>query len=165
MHNKVNHVYLSLGSNIGNRASFLNQAVRLLSQNCGTLMAQSAIYETAPWGLLAQDDFLNMAVALDTALLPNELLAAVLQIETSLGRVRTEQWGPRTIDIDILLYGTVVVADKSLTVPHPLMHERRFTLQPLADIAPNVLHPLFKKTVTELLLLCPDTAAVSKVTA
>ncbi len=152
----MNVAYLSLGSNEGDRLQWLEKAIALISATCGTMQKRSAIYETAAWGITDQPDFLNMVITLETALSPTELLGAILQVETTLGRHRTVKWGPRIIDIDILLYDDVTMDMPGLIIPHPFMQDRRFILIPLAEMAPQYMHPVLHKTVAALLAECPD---------
>jgi 2-amino-4-hydroxy-6-hydroxymethyldihydropteridine diphosphokinase len=154
--------YLSLGSNVGDRAANLNTALARLGE-LGSVVAVSSFYETEPVELTAQPWFLNCAVALDTEKMPKQLLAGVLEIEQGMGRKRLQKKGPRTIDIDILLFGTSIVETQGLTIPHPALHERRFVLEPLAEIAPEVRHPVFKRTVREMRDALPAGQAVRKV--
>jgi 2-amino-4-hydroxy-6-hydroxymethyldihydropteridine diphosphokinase len=145
-------VYLSLGSNVGERESHLRSALERLGA-LGRVTAVSALYETAPVDLTTQRWFLNCALALETELMPKQLLRRTQQIEQQLGRNRhgvLSAKGPRTIDIDILLFGSAVVDSPELVIPHPAMHERRFVLEPLAEIAPDVRHPAFHATIREL---------------
>jgi 2-amino-4-hydroxy-6-hydroxymethyldihydropteridine diphosphokinase len=128
--------YLGLGSNLGDRAGRLEDAIRRLGE-LGTVVERSTIVESAPWGYAEQPAFLNMALALDTALEPRALLDGVKRIERAMGRTPTFRNGPRVIDIDILLYGDARVQEPDLVIPHPRMHERAFVLQPLAEIAPD----------------------------
>ena len=154
--------YLSLGSNLGNRESNLHDAIARL-QAIGRVAAVSAFYETAPVEFTEQPWFLNCVVALETNMAPRELMAAVLAIEQEMGRHRTEQKkGPRTVDIDILLFDDQVVNSPDVTIPHPALHQRRFVLQPLAEIAPDAIHPVLHKTVRELLAALPAGQAVRK---
>ena len=142
-------VYLSLGSNVGDRRANLDTAVEKL-RALGTVSAISSLYETEPVEVRQQGWFLNCVVKLETEAMPRQLLKRVLDIEQSMGRRRTQAKGPRNIDIDILLFASSVVEAKGLTIPHPAMHERRFVLEPLAEIAPEVRHPVLKKTAREL---------------
>lgn len=143
-------VYLLLGSNLGNRKEILDNAVKLLTQKVGVIISQSKDYETAPWGVIDQPDFLNLAVSIHTNLKPLEILEIIQSIENQLGRVRKEKWGARLIDIDILFYGNEIIDEPTLKIPHPLLQERDFVLNPLVEIAPNFVHPMLRKTVLEL---------------
>ncbi|HMA37806.1 MAG TPA: 2-amino-4-hydroxy-6-hydroxymethyldihydropteridine diphosphokinase [Chloroflexia bacterium] len=130
-------VYLSLGSNLGDRTAHLRQGLAALpAATGGRLLRVSRLYETAPWGISDQPAFLNLALALETALAPAALLAAVKRLEAQVGRTAGPRWGPRLLDIDILLYDALTIDEPDLTIPHPCMLERRFVLQPLADIWP-----------------------------
>ena len=150
----ANLVYLSLGSNIGDREEHLRDAIARLEMKW-RIVSVSSIYETEPVEFTDQAWFLNCAVALETKETPEQLIAAILQIEQQMGRQRIQNKGPRVIDIDILLFGDVVLDSAQLTIPHPAMHERRFVLQPLAEIAPGTRHPILKKTIGELLQALP----------
>ena len=146
----AHHVYLSLGSNLGDRAETLREALRRLAALPGTrVVVASAISETPAWGNTAQPAFLNMAVEITTTLDPDSLLAALQEIETALGRVRAEHWGPRTLDIDILVYVGEERDTPTLSLPHPWLTRRRFVLEPLAEIAPELC--VEGKTVREWL--------------
>ena len=142
-------VYLSLGSNLGDRAANLRLALEKLAE-LGTVQSVSSFYETEPVGLSSQPWFLNCAAKLDTEKMPRQLISGILNLEQAMGRQRKQKNGPRIIDIDILLFGTSVVDTHSLTVPHPRLHERRFVLEPLTEIAPEVRHPVFKRSIREL---------------
>ncbi|HLW84987.1 MAG TPA: 2-amino-4-hydroxy-6-hydroxymethyldihydropteridine diphosphokinase [Candidatus Sulfotelmatobacter sp.] len=142
-------VYLSLGANVGDRAGHISEAITRL-KSAGRVVAVSSLYETEPVEVTDQAWFLNCAVALETTMTPSQLMAALLGIEREMGRKRTQKKGPRTIDIDILLFGDAVVESPELRIPHPAMHQRRFVLEPLAEIAPEACHSVLKKTVSEL---------------
>jgi 2-amino-4-hydroxy-6-hydroxymethyldihydropteridine diphosphokinase len=154
-------VYLSLGSNIGDRAGNLNTAIQHL-RALGDVTAVSSFYETEPIGFTRQPWFLNCAATLETEKLPKQLLSAVMSIERQMGRKRVIDKGPRLIDIDILLFGSSIIDTAQLTVPHPSMHERRFVLDPLAEIAPDARHPVLRKTIRELRDALPSGPVVKK---
>ena len=153
----VTLVFLGLGSNTGDREAFIEKTASAIA-NLGnsTVQQSSSVYETQPWGKEDQDPFLNQVLELETELLPDALLKACQKIECALGRKRGKQWGPRTIDIDILLYGEWIIETDTLCIPHPRMWERRFVLVPLSEIASSVSVPGCGKTVIELLGRCPD---------
>jgi len=156
-------VYLSLGSNVGDRRANLETAIARLGE-LGEVKAVSSFYETEPVELGGQPWFYNCAVAVETEMMPRRLLGRVLALEQAMGRRRLQPKGPRTIDIDILLFGGSVVDTRELIIPHPALHERRFVLEPLSEIAGNVRHPVFKRTIRELRDALPhDTGAVRKV--
>ena len=163
-----NLAYLSLGSNVGDREQQLRDAIARL-ETAGRVVSVSSFYETEPVELAEQAWFLNCAAALETALTAEELMAALLGIERQMGRQRVQKKGPRTIDLDILLFlfsnpvtGDAVIDSPELTIPHPAMHQRRFVLEPLAEIAPEARHPLLKKTIRELVDALPAGQAVRK---
>ena len=145
--------YLALGTNIGNKRRNMITAAALLAERVGDGLALSGFYETEPWGFQSENTFLNAALQLDTSLSPLELLKATQEIEIEMGRTQKSNgaYHDRIIDIDILLYDNLVLQTPELTLPHPLMHERLFVMEPLAEIAPNVIHPVFKKPVISLL--------------
>lgn len=153
--------YLSLGSNLGDRQSNLRNAIGRLLE-LGDVVEVSSLYETEPVEMTDQPWFLNCAVAVRTELMAREFLAGILAIEKSMGRLRTQPKGPRLIDIDILLFGAQTINTSELTVPHPAMAERRFVLEPLAEIAPYVKHPTSKKSISELLNQLPKDGAQVK---
>src|ERR1700722_18220972 len=155
-------VYLSLGSNVGDREAQLRDAENRLAQ-LGRLIAVSSFYETEPVEFTQQPWFLNCAVAIETSSTPEDLMTSILRIEAEMGRRRLENKGPRSIDIDILLFADAIVQSSELTIPHPAIHQRRFVLEPLAEIAPQALHPISKKTIRELLDELPDGQTVRRV--
>ncbi|MBI4675194.1 MAG: 2-amino-4-hydroxy-6-hydroxymethyldihydropteridine diphosphokinase [Chloroflexi bacterium] len=148
-------IYLALGANLGDRMQNLRAALRQLAPHI-KLTRLSPVYETEPWGIADQPRFLNMAVAAETTLPPHALLHALKHIEQNMGRTETIRYGPRVIDLDILLYDARVVQTNDLEIPHPRLAERRFVLVPLNDIAPTLVHPCLKKAVQELLRALPD---------
>jgi 2-amino-4-hydroxy-6-hydroxymethyldihydropteridine diphosphokinase len=154
--------YLLLGGNLGDRAAQLQQARHTLAATAGAIVAASAYYETAAWGVEDQPAFLNQVLAIRTALPAAALLAACQAAEQQAGRERRQRWGARTLDVDILLYGQACIATPTLVVPHPALPARRFALVPLAEIAPQLLHPQLHQTVAELLASCPDPLAVTR---
>ncbi len=154
--------YVSIGSNLGNLEHNLRDSVQRL-ESIGTVLSASSLYETEPVEFVDQPMFLNAVVALKTSASPTQLLKQLLEIEKAMGRERIQKKGPRTIDLDILLFGDQVVDTDELTIPHPAMHQRRFVLEPLAEIAPQVRHPLFKKTVLDLLRELPVGQSVRRV--
>lgn len=158
----MNRTYLLIGGNVGNRLENMEKAAGLLGEKVGQIAARSALYETEAWGKEDQAAFLNQVLEINTTLDPRALLQTILSIEKEMGRVRQEKYGPRAIDIDILLFDDQVLKEKELTIPHPQLHQRRFALAPLAEIAPSMIHPVFKKSIDELLLECPDKLAVKK---
>lgn len=158
----MNRAYLLLGGNTGNRSAYLGKAQQELSKVCGAIQRASAIYETAAWGRENQPAFLNQVLYLHTPLTAIELLHAVLNIELQLGRVREEKYAPRTIDIDLLLFNKEIINLPKLTIPHPEMQRRRFVLQPLAEIAPRLVHPVLHKTIKQLLAVCTDPLPVTR---
>lgn len=147
------NAYLALGTNIGNKRRNMITAAALLAERAGDVLALSGFYETEPWGFRSDNTFLNAALQLETSLSPQELLKITQQIEVEMGRTRKSNgvYHDRIIDIDILFYDDLILQTPELTLPHPLMHERLFVMEPLMEIAPHVVHPLFKKTVVSLM--------------
>lgn len=156
--------YLALGSNLGDRLFFISAAIRLIQQRIGRIVQTSDLYETDAWGVTEQPSYYNQVLKVETDLQAEEILEICLQIEAELGRVRTTHWGARTVDIDILLYDNQIIDSQQLTIPHPRMHERKFVLVPLAAIAPQEKHPIFRTTIQTLLEQCADTLRVQLVT-
>lgn len=152
--------YLSLGSNLGDRKANLCHAVASLVNDYLTNRKMSSYYETEPVGFCEQPWFLNLALEVCTNLSPHELLQRCQQVEQALGRIRSFPDAPRTLDMDILLFGSRMIEDDHLTVPHPRMAARRFVLVPLSEIAPDVVHPVLGKSIQSLLASCPDTSIV-----
>src|SRR5690242_18865199 len=152
----MNKVFLLIGGGIGGRFQNLDQAITLLSGAVGPAIRQSAVYETAAWGKTDQAAFLNQALLLTTRLSARELIVTVLSVEDQMGRNRTEKFGPRVIDIDIMFYNEEVIDEPHLIIPHPQMQNRRFALIPLVELAPKMVHPVLNKTLEELLLECKD---------
>lgn len=151
---------LHLGSNEGDRFRHLEKAATAIAEKTGVILRQSALYETAAWGKTDQPDFINQSILVETDLPPLQLLQSILDIETRLGRVRTEKWGPRIIDIDILFYGRRKIDKAGLTIPHPHLQNRNFVLIPTMEIAGDWIHPGFDLTVEELYRQCRDTGEV-----
>jgi 2-amino-4-hydroxy-6-hydroxymethyldihydropteridine diphosphokinase len=161
----MNIVYLSLGSNLGNRMKYLNDAMGLIEKEIGVIVKKSSVYETEPWGIKDQSMFLNMAVCVNTDLLPEKLLETILRIEHKLGRIRIEKWYERIIDIDILFYNDFVINQSDLMIPHPYLQERKFVLEPLNEIEADFNHPVLQITIKKLLLNCSDKTNVKRLSS
>ena len=143
--------YLGVGSNMGDRMEYINQAINAIEAQDDTRVVHvSSLIETKPYGGVVQDDFLNGCIAIDTLKEPEELLDFLMDVEAQAGRVRTIHWGPRTLDLDILMYDDLVMNERRLTIPHKEMHKRLFVLEPLEEIAPYLMHPLLGQTITQL---------------
>lgn len=158
----TNDLYILLGANLGDRLLTLSQARTQIAEHVGPIIRQSVLYETAPWGVTDQPSYLNQVLQLSTNLTPEAVLIQTQAIEQQLGRVRLEKWGSRIIDIDLLYYGPFVLSTETLTLPHPLLHERRFTLVPLCEIAPDFLHSVLRRTNKQLLGELADEGDVQK---
>ncbi len=159
---KPNSAILLTGSNMGQRLLHLQQAAKAIVSEIGKIEKYSEIYETSAWGNTQQPAFLNQALLIEPKLSPDELLTKILHIEKSMGRERKVRWEPRIIDIDILFYGSEVSENKHLTIPHPEIPNRRFVLEPLNELVPEMVHPLLKKTISQLLNECNDPLTVTK---
>ncbi len=158
----MNNAYLLTGGNLGNRQQYLAIARELIAAHCGPVTAASGLYETAAWGNTDQPAFLNQALQIQTELNARQLIRHILKIEKMMGRIRKEKYGPRLIDIDILLFNNEKHQYHFLKVPHPEMQNRRFVLVPMAEIAPAAIHPVLQKNILELLNECPDALEVKK---
>jgi 2-amino-4-hydroxy-6-hydroxymethyldihydropteridine diphosphokinase len=154
--------YLLIGGNLGNRLHYLQEATQYIQQTCGNIVHSSSIYESAAWGITEQPSFYNQALMLETTLPPDNLMQQLLKIEENMGRKRTLKLGPRIIDLDILFIDDLIISDSLLTLPHPALPDRRFALLPLNEIAPMLEHPVFHKTIQQLLSECKDELDVQK---
>lgn len=158
----MNKSHLLLGSNLGNSKQQLQTAIKYIQQKIGKVVRASGLYATAAWGNTNQPDFLNQVIVIETILTASETLQDVLSIEKKMGRIRTIKNAPRIIDIDILFFNKAIIQERDLIVPHPEIQNRRFVLVPLNEISPMFKHPLFGKTIHQLLLECPDQLNVKK---
>lgn len=158
---KLNQVYLSLGSNVGDRTAMLHEAITLLNR-VGEVNQISSVYETAAWGKTEQPAFLNLVLLMQTKLSAINFMQQLIAIETGMGRIRNEKWEARMIDIDILFFNNEVINEKELQVPHPFLQQRKFVLEPLAEIAPRFVHPVLKLEVLQLLNNCTDNLPVNR---
>ncbi|MBX6379546.1 MAG: 2-amino-4-hydroxy-6-hydroxymethyldihydropteridine diphosphokinase [Thermoflavifilum aggregans] len=156
----MSDIILLLGGNLGDRYAYLQKATAAIQTRMGEVVEVSAIYETACWGGDQQPDYLNQALRIQTTLLPEQVLDAALGIEAELGRVRTRMWEPRVMDIDLIFYDRLVYHSERLILPHPRIAVRKFVLIPLAELIPGYIHPVYHKSIAELLSLCPDPSAV-----
>ena len=156
----MNTVYIQLGSNIGIRESFIAKSKEQIEENIGEIIKESSVFETIPWGNNNQNNFLNSVIKIKTVFDAFKILQKSQEIENNLGRVRGEKWGERTIDIDILFYNQEIINTEKLNIPHPLLHKRKFVLIPLSEIAPNYIHPILRKNVSDLLSECNDNQEV-----
>jgi 2-amino-4-hydroxy-6-hydroxymethyldihydropteridine diphosphokinase len=146
----MSDVFLLLGSNLGNRQAYLQQAIARIEQEIAPVTHRSSVYETQSWGKTDEPDYLNRVIQLQTDIPAREILHKILNIEKAMGRKREVKWGSRIIDIDILFYGSQIISEDKLVVPHPELHKRMFTLAPLVEIAPELVHPVFKKNIRQL---------------
>lgn len=157
-------VFFSIGSNLEDREYNIEDALDRIVENIGIIHKVSSFYETEPWGFTTDERFLNIAAEAETDLNPEDLMSIITKIENRMGRIRENsvEYTSRIIDIDILLYGDMVINHPDLKIPHPLMHERKFVLVPMNEIAPDAVHPVFGQTISELLAVCSDTGEVKK---
>lgn len=151
----MSSIFLALGSNVGDKVAHITQAINFLSEQISDIR-RASLYSTSPVGYVAQDDFVNTVASGKTTLSPREVLSFIKNIEQKVGRIQRFKWGPREIDIDLLFYDDITYSDELLTIPHPLLHQRDFVLQPLADLAAKFIHPVLKKSVAELLAEIPE---------
>ena len=149
-------IYIGLGTNLGNRSSNLHTSRLFLEASIGTIKAESSIYETKAWGVEGQPHFLNQVVEIATTLTPAQVLDTILAIEEAMGRVRERKWYTRLIDIDLLLYGDLIINEADLIVPHPYIQDRNFVLRPLAEIGGDIIHPVLEKSIEKLEEICVD---------
>jgi len=158
----MNIVFLQLGSNLGERELLLQDAIAAVEDRVGKVVEKSKVYESTPWRVEGQDNYLNQIIKVKTEMLADVVLSTILDVEKDLGRIRIEKWGERLIDIDIIFYNDAIIETAQLCVPHKHMHERMFVLTPLHNIAPDMMHPKYNKTVEELLQICTDTELVKE---
>lgn len=159
----MNKAYLLLGGNQGNPEKSLAKAAGLINKSVGKIIRRSSLYQTAAWGNRKQPDFLNQVLVVESKLGPRECMQACLAIEKAMGRIRSFKNAPRIIDIDILFFNKEIINSGDLVIPHPAIQLRRFVLVPLNELSPNFVHPVFKQSVHQLLLHCPDELNVNKI--
>jgi len=159
----MNNVFLILGGNLGERRLNLAKATDLIGREVGVVKRVSSVYETQPWGVKDQPNYFNQVLEIITTLNADTLMETLLKVEKQMGRVRTEKYGARTIDIDILFFNDEIINSRHLTVPHPRLHERRFVLEPLAEIAPEFVHPIFMTPIIGLLKNSKDIGVVNRI--
>lgn len=157
----MNEVYLQLGSNIGERLDNLNQSIKVIIERIGNVLEKSSVYESTPWGVENQRNFLNQVIFVKSNFDPYTILDLVLQIEKDMGRIRIEKWGERIIDIDILFIDDLIIESENLCIPHEFIAKRKFVLQPMCEIAPGFIHPKLNKTISQLLEECIDDEKVN----
>lgn len=157
----MNEVYLQLGSNIGDRLANLDQSIKIITERIGNVLEKSSVYESTPWGVENQRNFLNQVIFVKSNFDPYTILDLVLQIEKDMGRIRIEKWGERIIDIDILFIDDLIIESENLCIPHEFIAKRKFVLQPICEIAPGFIHPRLNKTISQLLEECIDDEKVN----
>ncbi|HEX5172224.1 MAG TPA: 2-amino-4-hydroxy-6-hydroxymethyldihydropteridine diphosphokinase [Cyclobacteriaceae bacterium] len=160
--NGLNDAFLLLGSNLGDVRQNMIDAQKKITESIGPIVTKSSIYKTAPWGITNQPEFLNQVVLVNTSLDPTALLSKAMSIEHEMGRLRKEKWQARIIDLDILFYNDEIINEKNLTIPHPGIPVRRFTLKPLVEIAPDYIHPVYLRKLSDLLNECDDQSPVTQ---
>jgi len=158
----MNTIFLQLGSNMGERNEYLQNAVTLIIEEIGIVQKKSKVYESVPWGVENQNNYLNQILQIRSEFSADEILVKVLRIEDKIGRIRNEKWGERIIDIDILFFNDLIVEKEGICIPHIHLHSRKFVLIPLNEIAPNFTHPKYNKTINELLSECKDIESVEE---
>jgi len=160
----INGIYLLLGSNLADKRVNIQRAFDLIELKIGNIILNSSLYETEPLGIIDQDTYLNQVIKVESKFSPKSLLGKCNKIESIIGRKRSEKWGERIIDIDILYYNDLVISDNELIIPHPEIQNRRFTLELLVELAPDLIHPILQKNQKQLLLECTDPLWVRKIT-
>ncbi|MFB0945244.1 MAG: 2-amino-4-hydroxy-6-hydroxymethyldihydropteridine diphosphokinase [Spirosomataceae bacterium] len=154
-------IYLGLGTNVGERSENLLKAISLISGNIGEVTKTSPVYKTSAWGVTDQPDFYNQVIEVSTEKLPWNVLDALLAIEHQMGRVRIQKWHERLIDIDILFFESIILSSENLIIPHPFIKERMFVLKPLANVSSGFVHPVYKKTIQQLITECHDDTTIN----
>ncbi len=157
----MNFAYILLGTNLGDKITNIETAIEKISSLCGKVSTRSALYETSPWGILDQPSFLNQVIKIESTITAEELLEKLLLIEKELGRIRAIKWGERIIDLDILYFNNEIIVKENLKIPHPELHNRKFTLVPLNEIAADYKHPVLNVTNRQLLHRCTDKGTVT----
>ena len=157
------NTYILLGSNLGDSKKYISNAIVEIEREIGVVQAKSVLYQTEAWGKRDQPEFINQVIEVKTKLSPALLLKYILEIEKKLGRERLQKWGARTIDIDILFFDNQIINELDLIIPHPFLHVRRFTLMPLSEIAPKLIHPILLRSVSQLLEELDDDLSVNKI--
>jgi 2-amino-4-hydroxy-6-hydroxymethyldihydropteridine diphosphokinase len=158
----IRKLFIGIGSNLGDRLHYLTSAKSQIELKFNAVPMCSSIYESEPWGFKEQEPFLNQVISVETELNPLKIWDLLFDIEKSLGRLRVLKFGPRTIDLDIILLGTMYFKNNSLTIPHPQMQRRRFVLEPLAELDREIIHPLFSTSIKQLLIDCDDAGQITK---
>ncbi len=160
----MHNVFLGIGGNLGNKKENLKRCISLIEEHIGEVKKKSSVYETPPWGFESKDNFWNQVLLVGTLLSPVEVLDKINLIDKSFARKRqVEGYSSRKMDVDILLYDSLAMESANLVIPHPQMHKRNFVIVPLVEIAPLMIHPVFQKSIKELLEICPDTSQIKDV--